>query len=370
MALGACARSRLVEQHRDPIDRASIDMTLRTGDALVRSFEREARLLVIEERWSPLMCRVAHLAFLCIRRKLPGMRIFVATVAFCRGGVEPYMQHRPLHVGWPVALHAVHRPVRSHQREAGGIVIEPAQVVPVSRPVACLAAGRQARIRPRQHAVGELPSVHVLMAAGAGGVRKMESRQVRSRDGLVALIAGYRDVRSRQREAAFLVHGQRITCRAERAAIVAFLAPVQPWSGRKLPRVRVGVTVGADGVADLEPCLHASREMAAGTLHALVWLHQRKPGARMFESRKGARPPAHHRVACFATSPIRPFCKLTSMRICDVAVRTAGVCDRRFEVATSMATGAGRFQMLSNKWIGRPRVIELCFVRRFFPRFG
>ena len=140
------------------------------------AFQRKACLLVVEQRWLPLMRVVAALALLRLRAELPGVRIFVAAIALRCRICEAHMEHRTFHIGRPVALRAAHGAVRSHQREARLVVIEPAQVVPVASGVARLASRRSAAAGARRHTIAELSPMHIVVTRGASKRRKVERR--------------------------------------------------------------------------------------------------------------------------------------------------------------------------------------------------
>jgi hypothetical protein len=131
---------------------------------------------VIEKRWSPLLRVMTRFTPQRLRSKLIRVRILMTAVAVHHSLIEPYMQHGSFHVRWTMALDAVHRTVCSHQCKPSGVVIEPAQVVPVAGGVARLAPGRSAAGAHR-HTFRELAAMHIIMAFRARRRSKMKPRR-------------------------------------------------------------------------------------------------------------------------------------------------------------------------------------------------
>ena len=133
MTVRALRWRRLVEQHIRSIHRALVGVARRAGHILVSTLKGEAGLLMIEQRWPPLVRVVARLALLRACAELIRMRILVAAVALRRGCAELHVQHGPFQVRRPMAIGARHRPVRSNQRKARRVVIEAAHIAPLLR---------------------------------------------------------------------------------------------------------------------------------------------------------------------------------------------------------------------------------------------
>lgn len=144
MASFASFRGGLVEQHIFAIYFA-LELVARAAcDILVPTLQREFGLLVIKKRGLPLIGVVALRAFKLPLAELIGMRVLVALIASQRRIGEVHMDHVPFHVGRLVAVHALHRPVRSIESKLGGGVIEPCHVVPILGLMARLASQRLA----------------------------------------------------------------------------------------------------------------------------------------------------------------------------------------------------------------------------------
>ena len=200
----------LVKQHQVAVHRFLERVAGRTGHILVAALERKRRLLVIEERWLPLVAVVATCAVVPTRAKLVRVRILVALAAGNRGRCELNVEHGKFHVRRLVAVGTSRGSMRAFERELRPSVVELRQILPFLGRVAGFAAQWLALgIQPR-HALGELPFVNILVTTGAAEPLEVITRHLRVNQRLVAVVAGDGGMPSHQRPVGLLVLGQRV----------------------------------------------------------------------------------------------------------------------------------------------------------------
>lgn len=116
--------SWLVEEHQCSIHGLFEGVAGRAGNVLMSAFEREGRLLVIEERRTPLVAVVARGTVAGLRPELVCMGVFVALVAALWSTRKVHMEHRQLHVRRLVAFDAGYAAMGADQREICLRVVE------------------------------------------------------------------------------------------------------------------------------------------------------------------------------------------------------------------------------------------------------
>lgn len=207
------------------------------------------------------------------------------------------------------------------------------------------------------------------MAGCAPQVLEVEDGDSGARYGFVAVVAGYGKVTAGQGEAGSLVQRQRHGVGFEGEAGMALFAVVVPGRAGKLPLMRILVTVDAEGEADPETRLFACRDMAIGALDLIVGSGKRESGLCVACDGEGRGGEALHGMAAFAASAVGARQKLAAVRIL-VAIGTGCMRERRFKVASAVATDAGHREMLSDEGIVCLGVIEGVFEARPLPVGG
>ena len=117
MTCRAVGRGRLVEEHHPALNRSLDGMTRRTCDLFMASFQGECGLVVIEERWLPLVRIVAGAAILSALPKLACVRILMAFNTDNGGGIELHVTQGQFHVWRPVAIDACDRAMCAEEWE-------------------------------------------------------------------------------------------------------------------------------------------------------------------------------------------------------------------------------------------------------------
>lgn len=259
----------------------SSTMAFRTGNGLVRTFQRELRTRVIKlQQARPRGNLMAISALECFALCRPigeliAMRMLVALsatefgeVKFTLGGnrfVRPRLMARQTRDG----------DVRSHQLEAALLV--PAEGESRwDKPVNIVAI----RALPRVGALGELPIVGVLVAIRAGAERDLVERLLALR--LMALFAFHIGMLAHKGVGRQRVIVQRECCRREAVLVVTRSAIAAGLSIVELAAVGVFVALRAfgklDGLLEIGAC------MALRTTEPNVLAHERKVGLRMIEA--------------------------------------------------------------------------------------
>lgn len=270
MAGFATRRSRFVEKHEFAVYRLAQGVTGGAGDVLMTSFQRECRLVVIEERRLPLVRVVASGAAVCPLAELIGVGILVAAGTACGRFGKAHVDHRQLQVRRPMAICACHGAMRPQQRELRPRMIEFGQVIPVRGRVAGLASQRLARGIEHGHPLRELSLVHVLVAGGAIEIAEMIKRQCAAGRRLMTLIARHCLVAAGKRKRRFLMFVQRVARLFECRSVVALFAAVPPWRSCELSAVLVAMTIGTLRKTELEPGFFPCGNMAGGAGHLFV----------------------------------------------------------------------------------------------------
>ncbi len=190
--------------------------------------------------------------------------ILVAGLALAWSGTEVYVLQRPLQVRWTMALFARHPSMSAQQAEGGAVVVKSLQFLPLPGRVARLAAWGLAIRAYFGHARAELAVMRIVVASGAGQLRKMKNCAARARRRLVAVNASDGDVTAGQRKS-FIVPGQGDRGRIEPFFRMALFAAVPMGRGRKLLHVRIFMAVKAP--VEFQPVNRrpSRRDMAGGT---------------------------------------------------------------------------------------------------------
>jgi len=175
----------------------------------------------------------------------------------------------------------------------------------------------------------------------------MKDRARRPIQGLVAFVAGYRDVRSSQRETCLLMHCQRHVRLLEAALAMALFAPISPRLAGKLALVNILMAIDAQGKLDPVSRLSTRGDMALRALRHRMRSHQWESRRSMITQRVGRRLEAIDGMAALTATMVRSLGKLVAVRTRLMAVRTLLMCDRRLEVPSPMTSQTRNFKMLS-----------------------
>lgn len=302
------------------------------------------------------------------RGELVGMRVLMTIAAIDGRFGEVNMPHAQLHRRRLVAVDTGYGAMCSFEWEVSLCVIKACQIVPLAGRMASLAAESLSRSIMCRHTLRELASMHIFVAGRAVEVGEVIRRYFRTGHGLVAVIAGHRDMASGKWEAGLLVLGECVVCRLKGRPCMALLASVPPRRARKLPLVFIGVAIHALRELDFELRILARGHVALGTLHTGVREDQREPSLRVVGGGEGGWTPSLDRVTTLALSAIGAEHKLASMGIGLVAIRACIVWNRGLEVGPLVTTFAGNFKVLADQRVIGLRVIEGCCEIRFFPR--
>lgn len=110
-------RSGFIEKHQSTFHRLFDCVASGTGYIFVSTLQREGCLVVIEQRWFPLIRVVARLALVLSRSELVRMRIFMAICALHRGLSEIDVAHVEFHCRRLMAVHAGYGAMRTGKLE-------------------------------------------------------------------------------------------------------------------------------------------------------------------------------------------------------------------------------------------------------------
>lgn len=303
-------------------------------------------------------------------RKLQSVGLFVAFLALRGGGLEIHVQQRPLEVRRPVTRGTVHRAVRPSQDEAGATVVEARHIRPRLRRVAGLAAERVAAGVECAHAHRELSLVGIRVARRATQVVEVERIVAILSGRLVAVVAGDREVPSREHKSRLLMARQVKRGRMERALVMAALAPVEIGCAGELVPVHVPVAIYASRDLDAEDGCSTRGRVALRALSFSMFFAQRKIGFVVVGEGELRRFESADSVARFALAAVSSGEKLPIVRVRLMAVGTSIVRYGRFKVAIAMAGFAAQLKVLAEQGILRLRVIELHREVASFPTRG
>ena len=251
--------------------------------------------------------------------------------------------------------------MRTGQRKARLVVIEPGHVLPIVETVAGLAAGDAAIRAPLCHLLSELSAMNIFVAGGAREIGKMiRNLSLRSAlRGLVALHAGYGDVRSGQGKPRLLVPDQSKCGRSKGLHSVAGFTPVRERRRGELAAMLVLMTVGALRELDFELCCHSGRNVAPGALHAGMRALKRIGTCRMVLHAEPGRFPTVNDVAGLALVAVFALGELPAVRIGFVTVRAERVRQRLLEVPAVVAGATIDRAMLPQQRKRRLGMVEL-----------
>ena len=205
-------------------------------------------------------------------------------------------------------------------------------------------ASHDRAIGPRLlHALLELPFVGIIVATGATQTFPVINDcrlGVELRGFLVTFGTRDRNMPAGEREMRLLVLGQ-----AERGWLVslesvAAIASVEVRCRGKLPRMLVGVAIGAALELNLEQCVFPFRDMTLSTFQARMPALQRIRAGGVFLHREGRRFPSLHGVAGGALYAARTLGKLAVMRIGLVTIHALLEYQRLLKVSVGVALGA------------------------------
>lgn len=217
--------------------------------------------------------------------ELPGVWVLVARTAPRGRLLERRFGEFLLALGGLVAIFTFHLCMRADQREFGLGVVEARQFEPGLDGVTRLASGDTSVRKRLRHLVVERAAVRVFVARGAREVFEVIGNhfpRVTARIRCVALRAGYGEMRASQREAALLMHGDRINRRLKSLYDVAAFAISVVGSFRELAAVHVLMAIRAFRIPDLVARFLARRDVALVACHACVLADQRIGRLRMF----------------------------------------------------------------------------------------
>lgn len=175
MASSTLFGSGKVKQHLLALNRAEILVTGAALHLLVRPFQRERGLFMIEQRRLPLGRVVALLTARVgtVARELARVNILMAALAVLRRGLERDVPHGGLEVGRLVAIDAGYGSMRADQRIIRLIMIEAGELLPFLDGVAGFASRNPTIALLGGHLRLELASMNILVAGGTSQVRKM-----------------------------------------------------------------------------------------------------------------------------------------------------------------------------------------------------
>lgn len=238
-----------------------------------------------------------------------------------------------------------------------------------------------ARFAPRRstvrallrHLIVEFAVVRVLVAAGAGAILKSIGDHfcgIRGPVNCMALRAGNRQVRPRQRVAALLVLRDRVSRGLKPVDDVAGFTLALIWRRGKLALMRVRVAVQAFCKRDFVSCRRPRWQVAFRAGHGCVFARKgiRRGHMRLYVEER--RLPALLVVAARTFALVRACGKLAAVRVRLVAIRALGKRNRLFEISTRVAAQAVHLRVLSQQRKFRFRVVELLARRDSFPTAG
>lgn len=367
----------LVEKHRLGTDDPGQLVAALATHILMCSLKGElGPPVVIKERGFPLGAVVAVGAGRDpALGKLPAVDLFVAFLALRRRRPEIRVNQARFLVGRLVAIHAGCGPVRSHQREGSLRMIEARQLFPGLGGMAGLAAGRHAIGPGLQHTILELPLMRIGVATGAGEFAPVIFRSfgLKSIARLVAISARHRQVSVAQREPGLLVTRQRESGGSIALQVVTPVTAVEIWRGGELPRMLVGMAVGAALELDLEPRVLAFGDVTPRTWHHGVSTLQRIRRCGVVLRRECRGLETVHGVARSALAAAGSFGKLALVRVRLVAIHACLEGQRLLEISTRVALRTLHRGMLAQQRVFGSRVIEALtdlFCRHPLPSVG
>ena len=211
MAVRTLRQHLLIDDHRLVSNHPDLCVTLVTGDIRVSTLQRKMRpRIVIENGRNPTLrivtIRAGGLSGL---RKLAGVDIFMTILTNLRRPLELHFFRAH---GYLVTSAALHRTMRTEQRELGFAVIKAVYVGPRPGVMAGLATERRAIGAALRHAILEFATMRVLMACGAGHVfedKRQDFVSTSRRAYFMAIGARYRRVRANQCETSVAMFGNR-----------------------------------------------------------------------------------------------------------------------------------------------------------------
>ena len=375
MAGSTLSGSGEVKQHLLALNPVEILVAGAALDALMRAFQGERSLFVIERRWRPLYGAVALLAARvgAVARELARMHILMADLAVLQNRLERDMPHAGLSVGRLVAIDAGHGSVRADQRVIRLIVIEAGEVLPILDGMAGFASRNPPIVLVRGHLCFELPKMNIFVAGGTSQVPKMEGS---GRLGLallrgVTIGAGHRQMRSFENKAGFQVPREGERRRRKGLRRMATLAAVRQRGCGELPGMFVLVAISAQCEVDFVPCRRTLGNMALCASDLGVRSLERVVAGAVILHGKGRGLPAIHGVAGLALAAVFALGKLAAVRIGSVAIRAELVGNGRLQVAAVVACLAMQVSMLSEQREVSLVMIELrAYSRDLLPAGG
>lgn len=318
-------------------------MALAAGNVFVSAFQGKGGAgLVIEKGGAPLdeIVTAITMGGFRISGELPRVGVLVTFLANRGGLSKVHVSERRFKIGRAVASGAFDGPVSADQSVASRVVVEADERAPGGLGMAGFAAGNRSVLPPRLHALGEFAAVRIGVAAGAGTVFKkvLHGRGgCPAHSGLVARVAGYSEVRLSEREAGFLVLGQREPDRLERLNGVAVLAAIPMRRAGELAAVDVFVAARAVRLLDHEHGVRTARDVALGAGHFYVPAFERVGcGGMQFHSEQG-RFPRLLVVAFRAGDAGFARLELAAMRIGRMAILAQQVRRGEFEIRLAVA---------------------------------
>ena len=211
------------------------------------------------------------------------------------------------------------------------------------------------------HALLELPFVGIIVATGATQIFPVINDcrlGVELRRFLVTFGTCDRNMPAGEREMRLLVLGQ-----AERGWLVslesmAAIASVKVRCRGKLPRMLVGVAIGAALELNLEQGVLPLWDMTLSTFQACMPTLQRIRAGGVFLHREGRRFPSLHGVAGGALYAARTLGKLAVMRIGLVTIHALLEYQRLLKVSVGVTLGAIDGLVLAFEWVLGLGVVE------------
>ena len=193
------------------------------------------------------------------------------------------------------------------------------------------------------HTLFELSFVRITVATAATQILPViNDRRLRPelRGLLVTISTRDRDVPTRQYEVRLFVLSQTKRGRLVSLERMAAVAGVEVGRRHKLPRMIVGMAVGAAFEFDLEHCVIPSRDVTFRTFHHRMFALQRICARRVLLHGESRRLPSLHRMAGSALSALLMLGELATVRIGFVAIHALLKWQRLSEVSVGVALGA------------------------------
>ena len=335
---------RFVKKDRFGLHHLRQLVALAAAYVLVCAAQRKCSLLVVEKRGFPLHAIVAFRAARDLSLgELFSVNVFVAILALGRRHLEIHVHQLGFKVRRLVAIDASRRTMGAKQWKLGLGVVEARQFLPRLRSVASLASRNRTVGPSLLHSFFELPFVGIIVATGATQVLPvvndcrlgLELRRL-----LVTFGTRDRNMPAGEREMRLLVLGQ-----GERGWLVslermAAIASVEVRCRGKLPRMLIGMAIGAVREFNLEQCVFPLRDVTLSTFQASMSALQRIGAGGVFLHREGRRFPSLHGVAGGAFYAARTLGELAVMRIGLVTIHALLEYQRFFKVSVGVALGA------------------------------